>query len=413
MLTPDDVKVRTASSLAVVASLSVLAACAADGPSERTRSSSSGVTACGTVLQTYDGEEVYQNFTTDEEGECVLNQCTGLSVETIEDEEGIPRRKIVGLKYQCVELPSRYFATKWGLLTSGSGNAGDDRIGALRRTMGTGTDAPLRVSSNGATVDQLPVPGDEIDWNNPAGGAGHAALIVRRTAVGSNAYEYTVLEQNVCGAGVGKFRCSLQFGGGIPTVTCENRWTTWPVAGWVHVKGNTGAAAAPNWSGSAAAQSAPKQPEPEPEPTVTEDASTEDSATPPQPTPDASTPPEPTPDASTPPEPTDDGGSATPEDPPADEAPPSAGPLQGESLPPAEAEIPQDEQGGWPEPGTPEAEELEKRTEEAFLERQNKKKGGSEGCSTSGRGAPPAPGSAVVWLVGLAALVMVRRRATR
>lgn len=410
MLSLSIVKVRTLS-LALVASVTVLAACAADGPTERTRSSASGITACGTVLQTYDGEEVFQNFGTDEEGECVLNQCTGLSTETIEDEDGIPKRKVVGYKYQCVELPSRYFTTKWGILTSGSGNAGNDRIGTLRRTLGTGADAPLRVSSNGSTVDQLPVAGDEIDWNNPAGGPGHAALIVRRTSVASNTYEYTVLEQNVCGPGVGKFRCSLQTGGGIPMVTCENRWTSWPVSGWVHVKGNTGVAAAPTWTGSSAtAQSAPKQPEPKVEPE--EDASTEDASTPEE---DAATPPEPTPDASTPPEPAEDAGVApTPDEPPTTgEDPPAAGPLQGESLPPAEAEVPQDEQGGWPEPGTPEAEELEKRTEEAFVERQNKKKNSAEGCSTSGRGAPPASGSVATWLVGLAALAVTLRRRAR
>ncbi len=154
------------------------------------------MSACGTVLGSFDGTDAYSNGADTSTG----NSCAGYGT--------------YGLQYQCVELVMRHFKKHWGL--SWSGNAKD--------LLNNAPKDDVSVYSNGDGAHP-PVPGDMIVWTK--GTWGHVALV---TAVHANSIE--ILEQNVKGTG----KATLGWDG----ATIGARWTNWVPSGWAHAKASSG-----------------------------------------------------------------------------------------------------------------------------------------------------------------------------
>jgi hypothetical protein len=152
------------------------------------------MSACGTVLGSFDGTDAYSNGGDTSTG----YSCAGYGT--------------YGLQYQCVELVQRHFKTHWGL--SWSGNAKDLLNNAPK------SDVAVYFNGDGA---HPPVPGDMIVWTK--GTWGHVALV---TSVHDGGIE--ILEQNVKGNG----KATLTWDGS----TIGARWNNWVPAGWAHAKAN-------------------------------------------------------------------------------------------------------------------------------------------------------------------------------
>lgn len=163
------------------------------------------LTACGTILTSWNGTNVYSNGSNTGTG----YSCAGLGT--------------YGYQYQCVELVMRHFKTKWGL--SWYGNAHD--------LLANAPTAYVDVYYNGGAVG--PVPGDMITFDKSGDPYGHVALV---TAVTSTSV--SIVEQNVSTS----YARTLSRSGN----TINSGWTGWYVQGWAHAKANTGSSGGTGWN---------------------------------------------------------------------------------------------------------------------------------------------------------------------
>lgn len=154
--------------------------------------------ACGTVLTSWNGTNVYSNGGNTGTG----YSCAGVGT--------------YGYQYQCVELVMRHFKTKWGL--SWSGHA--------KYLLDNAPRTYVDVYSNGGAVG--PVPGDMIVFDKSGDPYGHVALV---TAVTSTSV--TIVEQNVSTS----YQRTLSRSGNTVSPGWSNGWFT---KGWAHAKANTG-----------------------------------------------------------------------------------------------------------------------------------------------------------------------------
>ena len=164
------------------------------------------LTACGTVLTSWNGTNVYSNGSYTGTGDSCAGQGT------------------YGYQYQCVELVMRHFKTKWGL--SWYGNAHD--------LLANAPTASVDVYSNGASVG--PVAGDMIVFDKSGDPYGHVALVTGTTSTG-----VSIVEQNVSSS----YARTLSRSGN----TISSGWSGgWYIKGWAHAKANTGSSGGSGWN---------------------------------------------------------------------------------------------------------------------------------------------------------------------
>lgn len=152
-------------------------------------------TACGAILTSWNGTNVYSNGANTGTG----NSCAGYGT--------------YGYQYQCVELVMRHFRTKWGL--SWSGHAKDLLTNAPT--------ASVDVTYNGGAVG--PVAGDMIVFDKSGDLYGHVALVTGVTST-----TVSIVEQNVTTS----YARTLSRSGN----TINSGWSGWYVKGWAHAKAN-------------------------------------------------------------------------------------------------------------------------------------------------------------------------------
>jgi hypothetical protein len=156
-----------------------VAGCSADPTGSSGEAWTSGTPACGSVIASWNGINAYSN------GKCFGNvACTNCDGQGFSVHTSSNGQTAYGGAWQCVELVTRAFDTKFGVWLSN--NAGSPLCKSANGTAG------LTVYGPGYhdTSPPEPVAGDALVWNYN-GGIGHTALVT-----GNSSSSVSYMEQN-------------------------------------------------------------------------------------------------------------------------------------------------------------------------------------------------------------------------